>query len=157
MSHHRSYILRETVISVVINILIGVAFFVSKFHGQSQVALWGAGGIVVDTLPQGFMVALMSVLPPSIITRSRIMGSKLVTRSGNSWVPPLRSILARALLTAIVGMICLTASVAMLSALSGAASMSFALGLVLKPLAGGVEAAVITPFAIRALLNRAPR
>lgn len=57
---------------MVINIGIATAFFLALLHGQSRIALWGAGGIVFDCLPQGFTVGLMSVLPPSLITMSRI-------------------------------------------------------------------------------------
>lgn len=159
MFDRRAYILKETVISIMINVLIGAAFFLGVFHGQSPVPLWSSGGVVLDTLPQGFMVGLMSVLPPGIITRSRIRGGKLVAHSGPSGAAAisLRSIFIMAVLAAIAGMICLTAIVALLSTLSGAAAIPFGLGLLLKPLAGGIEAAVITPLAIGTMLNRVTR
>jgi hypothetical protein len=158
MLDRRAYIRKETAISVVINIAIATAFFLALFHGQPRVALWGAGGIVFDCLPQGFMVGLMSVLPPSLITMSRIRKGNIALQArpaDGSLALASHALPVRALLMAVLGMIGLVGIAALMSSLSGASSVSFALGLTLKSLAAAVEAAIITPIAIRAVFDRA--
>ncbi|MDB5438686.1 MAG: hypothetical protein JWM33_1113 [Caulobacteraceae bacterium] len=103
MTPTQTYLARETAISAVINTVLTAAFFFLVFHGQTAPMVWGARGLVVDCLPQGFMVGLMSVLPAMLITRKRAAGGGLnhVARRGKlptglwarawSWPWPQRS------------------------------------------------------------------
>ena len=147
MSTRRAYVVKETAISAIINILIGAAFFIALFHGQTRVGLWGIGGIVIDCLPQGFMIGLMSVLPPSLITRSRIRKGLIEGNEGD-----VGSILLRGLISAGASMIGLCAVAATLAFVSGATNIPFAAALAVKSLSGGVIALLLTPRALSKLL-----
>lgn len=151
MHRRRTYIVRETAISAVINIVIGVLFYLALFSGSDPVPLWGRAGLVIDCLPQGFMVGLMSVLPPGLITRARIRKGT-IDPSAPSALPGLRAILLRGLAMALASAIGLAALAALLATLSGVTTVPFASGLIAKALAGGLVAIIVTPPALRAIL-----
>jgi hypothetical protein len=67
----RGYVVRETLISVVINSLLSALFVWLAFGGVAAVAVWGEGGLAFDFIPQTFMISLMSVLVPTLLTRKR--------------------------------------------------------------------------------------
>jgi hypothetical protein len=71
MRSKRSYVAFETLISVAINTILSVGFVYLVFHRQTLIPATGVHGIVVDMVPQTFIVILMSFLVPSILTRRR--------------------------------------------------------------------------------------
>lgn len=152
MKDHRAYIRKETAISAVINIAIGAAFFILLFRGQANVPLWGTSGLILDCVPQGFMVGLMSVLPPCLITRHRLRNGLVAPISGSMPRLP-RSLLLRALMMAVLTLAALTALAALLASAFDVKSLPFTLALVLKALVGGVVALLVTPPALRAELT----
>ncbi len=149
---HRAYIRREAAISAVINMAIAAGFFLVLFGGQTTVNLWGANGLVVDSLPQGFMVGLFSVVPASLILRMRL-GKGLIQTSGEIRSSLPRSFIGRALLLATLSMLGLLLVASALAWLSGQVAISFYFGLALKMLASALISMIITPMALRAMLS----
>lgn len=77
MSSRQQYLIKETLISVAINTGLSIGFVFLAFHGRSRIMLNGAHGIIVDMVPQTFMVTLMSCLVPGLLTSSRHAAGKL--------------------------------------------------------------------------------
>ena len=76
---HTAYIRRETLVSMVINGVLSLAFFIAVFGRTSPVALWGMGHWVFDFIPQSFMIALMSTLVPGALTAKLTIETPLGT------------------------------------------------------------------------------
>jgi len=51
----RSYLLRETAISMGINAVLSAVFVFLIFRGKTKIGLWGAGGLAFNFVPQTFM------------------------------------------------------------------------------------------------------
>lgn len=69
---HRRYFAIEMAIAAVINAVLSAGFVFLVFGGQDRVTVLGLSGLVVDAAPQSFMVALMSCLVPTLLTRRRV-------------------------------------------------------------------------------------
>lgn len=69
---HRRYFATEMAVAAAINALLSGAFCFLVFGGQAQVPISGWGGVVADAAPQSFMIALMSCLVPTLLTRRRM-------------------------------------------------------------------------------------
>ena len=129
----RALIIRETAVSVLINTVLSVLFFLLVFGMTNPVQLAAFGR---DFLPQSFMIALMGTLVPSLILRKR-------TGAGT------RSVILRALAfvagaTAIGG----GASFAVCALLGG--ELDAMTGLAVKAAYGAALAAIVTPLALGA-------
>lgn len=157
MTPLNAYIVRETAIGSVINVVIGAAFFLMIFRGQADLPVWGPGGLILDCLPQGFMIGLMSVIPAMLITRKRVGRGLALTTSPTTRALLPRGVFARGLLVAFVTMVCLVASAAALAWLSGVQSVSFWPAFALKALPGLLAPCIIIPPAIRVALSDRPR
>jgi hypothetical protein len=150
------YLASETALSMAINAAISVAFAWLVFHGHDQVPSSGPGGLVRDAAPQTFMVALMSTLVPSLVTRKRMhsghLDAWLSGKPGGSPAPT-GKIFLRALMLAIVAMalgLSLNAAVLPLLFPGG---LGYGRVLVLKAGYGALVALVITPLAISWVLK----
>ena len=146
------YILVETAISMVINAAISACFAWLVFGGRADIALWGAGGLAFDFVPQTFMIAMMSVVVPTMLTRRRIGAGAVRPRRG----PPSRlpsNLFVRALLVALVATVALggVATAALAATWSG--PVGFTAALPLKIAYGAAVALVVTPFALKAALG----
>lgn len=146
----RNYIVRETLIGSVINGAISAGFYFAVFNGQVAPAVWGTRGLVVDGLPQGFMIGLMSVLVPTLLARKAVSNGKL-ERTGQGAGAP-RSLVVRALLGAVAGLAIITGVSALLGLVTGAEAVAFGAGLALKVAAGILLPWALTPAAIRAVI-----
>ncbi|SFK40055.1 hypothetical protein [Caulobacter sp. UNC279MFTsu5.1] len=148
MSGVRSYILVETGVSVAINAALSAGFTWLLFHGRAPIAPFGERGFAADFPVQTFMVALMSVLVPSLIARARLRAGRL-TAAPPLWVGrwPLW---ARALGLAVPAAIGLGGLAMAAASLAGPLSLPALLAF--KTLYGAVLAAVVTPWALRATL-----
>jgi hypothetical protein len=71
-SAQRLYIARETTVNVVINTMISAVFMKMAFGGRASINLWGPHGLVLDFVPQTFMISAMSILVPTLIARRRM-------------------------------------------------------------------------------------
>lgn len=133
---------REAGISVVINGMLSLAFFLGVFGTVSRPLGWMApDSLAIDFVPQSIAVALMSALVPALIARKRL---------GNG--PALRPILIRAALFALAGGV-----LGGLLALSiGAAALStigWGTALAIKISYGGALGALVATLALRRLLS----
>ncbi len=150
MTPLKTYVVRETAISAVINSVLTVAFFFAAFHGQSAPQVWGARGLVVDCLPQGFMVGLMSVVPAMLLTRMRLKKGQVAPLAPSGFLP--KRIVTRSLVVAPMTMIGLVVVAVVLAKLTGATSVAFGAALALKIAASAILSLIATPSAIRAAL-----
>lgn len=69
----RSYILRETVIGIALNMAISAGFYWLAFGDMAEAS---AQGLVRDCISQSFMIALMSAGVPSLIARKTSAGER---------------------------------------------------------------------------------
>lgn len=155
MTDLKTYIARESTIGSIINLAIGSAFYLAVFRGQTDPAVWGAKGLIVDCLPQGFMVGLMSIIPAMLITRKRVnAGLHIPTDMPGGWLP--RNVFARGVVVALATMVGLVAIAAGLAAATGVQSLPFWTGFALKALPGLIVPWIVIPPAIRVALAQAP-
>lgn len=149
----RRYVRTEMAIAAVINAALSAVFVWLAFGGQAVVPVLGWRGLAVDTVPQSLMVALMSCLVPTVLTRRRLAAGRVTALSpGHRWP---RHGLVRALLVAV--------PIAALAGLVGAAvlpltgpSWSFGAVAALKPLYGALLGAIIARLAVLLALGDAP-
>jgi hypothetical protein len=149
------YILVETAISMAINAAISAGFALLVFGGRAEIGLWGPGGLAFDFAPQTFMIAGMSVLVPTTLTRRRIRTGLLPPGNG----PPSRfprNLLARALLVALAATIALGGAAVAILAATWSGPAAFAAVLPLKIIYGAGVALVVTPLALKAALLDRP-
>lgn len=146
---HRRYLLAETVIAAVINAVLSVAFFFLVFGRAATVPVAGAGGLIVDALPQSFMVAAMSTMVPTLLTRRRVAAGKIGPLPSGPRLP--RHGLMRALA---VGMaVAAVAGLAHLLVLPlTAAHWTFVNALGFKIVYGALLGAAVAAVAVRAAL-----
>lgn len=148
-----AYIRRETGVSVVINTMLTLGFFLAAFgRGGAAVPVWGIGGYVFDFVPQGFMIGLMASLVPGALAGKALRSGRVAAIGSPSALPS--GLLVRSLLMAVCSA---GAGVAI------AGGVLFALGLAQLPWGGAlaaklvwavVLAAVVTPAGLRAALAR---
>ncbi|HUD94686.1 hypothetical protein [Sphingobium sp.] len=149
-----AYVRRETAISIAINAALSLAFFLAIFGLDRPIPPWGVGGWVFDFMPQGFMIALMSVLVPGIIAGRKLRSGRLVATPSSSLLP--RHLVARAILLAITSALAGSALVATFVWIGGVQMLTPLAALLFKVGYGAGLAAIITPPSLRTALS-APR
>ena len=147
MSSRSRYIVLETLISCAINTALSIGFVFLIFHGRSRLFALGPHGIVADMAPQTFMVALMSCLVPSLITRSRIAAGSLL------WMLPQGEVrLLRVWLTAGILALSVTCVIVALAWITLPrlipSGIRFSSLLIWKAAFGMILAAIVTPWAV---------
>ncbi|MGZ8347564.1 MAG: hypothetical protein ACXWUP_10695 [Allosphingosinicella sp.] len=140
----RAYLVRETAISVLINVAIS-AFMTWLLFGGANVA--ARGDVLVDFVPQTFIVALMGSLVPGAIARRQVRRGAIPRRH----VPPSRprSLILRSLIAALAATLIFGALGTVLVLALFDESVPFAQLMMLKCGYGGLVALVVTPFAVR--------
>lgn len=68
----RRYRRTEMVVAAVISAVLSAVFVALIFGGRAAVPVAGWDGLIVDALPQTLMIALMSGLVPTLLTRRRM-------------------------------------------------------------------------------------
>lgn len=151
-----AYLRRETAISAGINCILTLVFFLLVFGMAPLVPVWGVGAYVFDFLPQGFMVAFMGTLVPSLLTRKAMRQGKLVgiEGPGRPWLPSL--LVMRAVLLGLIGAAIGTAAAAAVLGATGATLLPWALALAAKLVFAAALAGTVTPLALRATLAEVP-
>jgi len=151
MSGVESYVRRETLLSILINVVLSLAFFLIVFGTADQVPSRGAAGLAVDFIPQSFMIALMSTLVPGALTLRRVRAGALPRSSRSTRLPA--KLVPRALLVAVL-------AVLIGAGIAGAVVWFWAPGtlgwlpaLLIKLAYGGLLAAITTPPGLRAALR----
>jgi hypothetical protein len=149
----KGYVLLETLISVFMNALLSACATWLASGGRESIALWGAAGLAIDFLPQSFMVGLMSALMPTVLTRKRRRAGNNISRwPGEPASLPQHAFL-RATLFALATVVIAGGAVVLLLKLSGVDAYSLSSVFEIKTVYGAVVAAIVTPFALRAVLR----
>jgi hypothetical protein len=148
-----AYIVSETAISSIINIVIGMVAMLLIFGVHPAVLLWGTGGLAVNLIPAIFMMALMDVIVPTLLTRMRIRRGRLLVGSETqqSWIPT--SLLLRALLLAVAVTTTLLPCTLILMYGWGPAVWTLWGLLTSQVVLGVLVAAIVIPLAMKAAFN----
>ncbi|MES2173123.1 MAG: hypothetical protein V4523_04170 [Pseudomonadota bacterium] len=135
---------REAAISIVINGVLSLAFFLGVFGTQPRLLRWAApDNLALDFVPQSIAVALMSALVPALIARRKL-----------SYPPILRGVLIRAGLFALAGS-ALGGLLAFSIESVGFPPIAWAAALMIKIAYGGALGALVASLALRRLLSSA--
>jgi len=67
---------------VIINVLISAGFMFLVFGRAASINLWGPHGLALDFVPQTFMITLMSIVVPTLLTRKRLVRGQSRPLSG---------------------------------------------------------------------------
>ena len=142
----RAVLRRETTVSIIINMLFSLVFtwivFGSAVSTPKQ-------DVLIDFVPQSFMVALMGGLIPSFLTRKhRIAGWAATMPTGAAALP--RNLLLRSLVIALLATLVIGGAAALVAALLLDENVEYVTLLLFKPIYGGCLAALVTPFALKA-------
>ena len=157
MTPLKIYIARETAIGTAINFVIGSAFFLMIFRGQTELQVWGPRGLILDCVPQGFMIGLMSIIPAMLITRRRVdRGLSFGPAPAALGLLP-RGVFKRGLVVALSTMASLVAAAAALAWVTGVDTVPFWPAFALKALPGLLAPWVIIPPAILVALSNSPQ
>lgn len=146
---HRRYILVETLISVVINAVISIGFVWFAFGGQARVTV---AALIPDAIPQSFMIALMSTVVPTLLTRKRIRTGTIAAMSQN-FPKLLRSLPVRALTAAVAATLAGLATHSVVLTTLAPDGLSFGATLAFKAIYGAMLAAIVTPPMLRIALS----
>ena len=87
-------------IAAIINAVLSIVFVLVVFGAPRTVAVGGGRGLIVDAVPQTLMIALMSMLVPTLLTRRRLAAGRIAPLPGRSRRP--RNVLIRSVLVALV-------------------------------------------------------
>ena len=134
-----------------INAVISAAFTWAVFGGQQDAPVWTSGGVIADLLPQTFMVSLMSVLVPTLLTRKR-RGAGVISY-GDRASRISANVFVRAIGAALVATIVLVGIAAAAMAASGIDRVGIQMLFATKVVLGALVALIVTPIALRAELN----
>ena len=132
-----SIVVRETAISMAINAVLSILFFLAVFGVSRPVSAVAFGS---DFLAQAFMVALMGALVPGLLTAKR---------SGAARGPVVR----RAILLAFAGLVVAGGGAYAACVVLGESTIAPGIALVVKAGFGALLAAIVTPIAVRAALR----
>lgn len=142
-----AYLAKETRISMAINAVLSLAFFLLLIGLPAAVPVPGSGGYAFDFVPQSFMIALMSALVPGFITAARIRSGAIAGQPEKGSAIVLRSVVT-AIASGLVG-----AALALALLASGIATIPLIPALVAKILYGIVLAYVVTPIGLARALR----
>ncbi|HSI16832.1 MAG TPA: hypothetical protein VK980_03625 [Sphingomonas sp.] len=137
----------ETLISIAINTMISVCIAWLVFGGPASVA---RRALVLDAAPQSFMIVLMSVVVPGVLTRRRMARGQIAPIAGPR---PRYSLAVRAIAMA---MILAVAGVALHAVLLGSLTpqvWDLRHVITLKATYGAALAAAVTPTMLRYALR----
>ncbi|UAJ09087.1 hypothetical protein [Polymorphobacter megasporae] len=151
MTSLADYLQRETRLSIAINSVLSLLFYIGFFPPFAAVALAWTGGLGFDFIPQSFAITLMSVLVPGFLTRRRLAAGLIAPLPGRSPLPQmlvLRAILMAAIAAGVGALVG-----AIVAAVGGAATLPWLAGAAIKIAYGAALAAIVTPIGVRAALH----
>lgn len=134
-------IVKETAVSSLINMTISAGFFVLLFGNVDAVPFRGAGNLIFDGLPQGFMIGAMSALVPVLLVRKRLGSAMPFVGT--------RVLVMRALAAGLLGVAVIVGLTTLLSLVAAEPQIAFALALAFKMIAGGAVGAMTTLTSLR--------
>ncbi|NBC35954.1 hypothetical protein GTZ99_05225 [Novosphingobium sp. FSY-8] len=145
-----TYIARETRVSIAINTVLSLVFFVAVFGLSGPVMVWGAGHYVFDFGPQAFMIGLMATLVPGALAAKARRSGNVEAYPTPSRLP--RLLMVRALLLGAASAVAAVALAAAVLMLAGATQLPLIPALAAKLVFGAALAAYITPIGLKAAL-----
>ena len=84
---HSRYVMIETILSVILNTIVGGIFVFVMFSGMERIGLWGEAGLAFDLVPTVFMITLMTTIALTLLTRSRVKAGKVAPMRMDSRLP----------------------------------------------------------------------
>lgn len=139
--NRNAILLRETAVSIVINSLLSIAFFVAVFGLDVPVPVADLGP---DFLPQTFMIALMGSLVPALLLRRKLGG-------------PVRPVVLRALAIALASLVVIGGGALLLCLAQGTVLLDPLDALAVKAAFGAFLSVLVTPLAILPLFHSASK
>lgn len=152
----RRYLATETLIAIAFATVLSGVFGWLLFGGRARIPLLGLDGALLDFVPQTFMIALMSVLVPTLLTRRRLSAGKVAALP----TPPIRlpaAPIARALLIAALATLVLGGTAAAVLIVLAGEAIAFAPFLILKCAYGALVALATAQIGVTAALADQPR
>jgi len=153
---HRSYLAIETAVSGVVNAVLSIIFFLLVFGLSEAVPVAGNPGLVVDALPQTFMVVFMTTLVQTLLTRQRLRKGQLEALDGRG-APLPANLFVRALAIAIVAVLAAGALHALLLPGLTPATWPFMTALAYKGVYGALVGMAVSRLILPAALRDAAR
>ena len=147
-----SFIQRQTAINVAVCLFASLLPFLLVFEIGVRVPVWGVGNYVFDFLPQGFMIAFMSILMPGMSAAKALREGSVSPVAHRS--QPTASLVVRAGLFGSIGAAVGVGLAAGMSSLTGASVIEWTMALSAKLIYGGLLSAIVTPIGLRAALAR---
>ncbi len=153
-----NYLIRETVVSILIGIVMSDLITWLIFHKMAVVPTWGPHGLVLDTVPQTFVMTAMCVLAPSLLTHKRHgqgLCTDLVVLHGHAVAraPTRIGILFRALVFAVGAVVIGVAATAAMLVIAFPSGIPFAILMLYRAIYGAVVGLCVTPIAITFVLH----
>ncbi|MEO9132181.1 MAG: hypothetical protein ABI240_13340 [Sphingomonas sp.] len=148
----RRYIAVETALGIVINALISIGFVWLVFGGTPRIA---TRALILDAVPQSFMIALMSTIVPTLLTRRRQRAGLVAGLPGHTPVF-LRPLLLRATFIAVLAVGVGVAFSACFTTLVAPDGLSFGAALAFKAGYGGALGLIVTPITVQLALREKP-
>jgi hypothetical protein len=146
-----AYVRRETLVSILINGVLSLVFFLIVFGTATTVPSRGLHGLAVDFIPQSFMIALMSTLVPGALTLRRVRVGTLPRSSLPTRLPA--RLVPRALLVAVLAVLIGAGIAGAVVWFTAPDTIGWLPALLIKLAYGGLLAAVTTPPGLRAALR----
>lgn len=146
------FVARESAVSAVINGAISAGFYFAMFGQAAAIAVWGAGGLAIDFLPQSFAVAFFASLVPSLLARRAISRGTVIAAIPHDWPAP--SLVSRAIQTGFLALLLGGGASAAVLWASGLQTVPAAAALSVKIFYGTVLGALVTCFHLQRLLGR---
>lgn len=147
-----THIRRETRVSIVINAVLSVLFFLLVFGWNGPVRVWGVGNYVFDAIPQSFMVSLMSTLVPGAMTARKLAQASVAPIDRQRRLP--RSLIPRGLIFALAGSCAGYALFAVPLLVTGVETLAWGTAFAFKIVYGGTLGALVSRAGLREALSR---
>jgi hypothetical protein len=155
-TQHSRYLTIETAVSGVINAVLSVIFFLLVFGRADLIPVDGNPGLVVDALPQTFMVVFMTTLVQTLLTRQRLKKGQLEALDGRG-APLPANLFVRSLVIAVLATILAGALHALLLPGLTPAQWPFMTALIYKGAYGALVGMAVSRLILPAALRDAAR
>jgi len=147
-----NYIVKEMVISSIINALFSIAFCFLSFWTAQEISLGGTSALTIDFLPQAFFVGLFAALPSSLLTAKRLKEGNISPLQIKRLPLPKR-LHVRIVLFALGSLLIFGGGAVLILSQLPTTTISFNIALVIKAVYGILITIVITPMAVCYLIS----
>ncbi len=147
----KQYILRETVVSIFINIIINSGVFLLVFGLAGPIPVWGMGKLAFGVVPQAFMIGLMITLISGSLTTMKLRKGRIARYEGWSMLP--RSLIGSALTVAVASAVICAGLACALLFLVAPSELSWLNAFIFNLIFSGLVAFVVTPVVLRSAMR----